>query len=176
MNSRSEILLRYFWIFGIIGIIFLFGLGFLIRQSITAEVEDQPAPTISPDPAIVSLQNPNEKRLIGIIENPSVPFSSMSVLIENAWQEKINDEYVTVFAGAMRADPDKGVLIIQAEGPLTSKFIYLPGAGSVKISDFKGNQLVLQSKNKGVFYYDVPGRTFIKALGEIIPTITPVPP
>jgi hypothetical protein len=121
-------------------------------------------------------ENPNQQRLTGIIDYPSVPFPAAQVIIENAWQDKINNEYVTVFAGATGDDHNEGVLIIMTEHPLAFKFIYIPGAGSVKISDFKGTQLVLQSKNKEVSYFDVPGQSFIKVLGEIVLTVTPIPP
>lgn len=119
-------------------------------------------------------ENPKSERLMGIIDNPSVPFSPMEVLIENAWQSQINNEFVLVFAGATRADPEKGVLIIATEHPLNFKFVYLPGTGSIKIIDFKGSQLVIQSKSKETIYFDVPGQVTIKSLGEKVPTVTPI--
>ena len=119
---------------------------------------------------------PDDKRFTGIIQSPSVPFSPMSYLIENGWQEKINNGYVTVLAGAGRKDPEQGILIVETENPLRFIIINTPQkSGSVKIIDFKGFQLVLQSENKDIFYFDVPGQQFIKTLGEIVPTVTAVP-
>jgi len=118
----------------------------------------------------------DDKRFTGIIQNPSVPFSPLSYLIENGWQEIINNEYVTVFAGAGRKDPEQGILIVETENPLRFRFYNTPQkSGSVKIIDFKGFQLVLQAENEEIFYFDVPGQQFIITLGESVPTITPMP-
>lgn len=128
-------------------------------------------PTLQLPP--IETENPNSDRLMGIIDYPSVPFSTMEVLIENAWQGKINNEFVLVFAGATRFDPQKGVLIVATEHPLNFNYIYLSGTGSMKITGFNGLQLIIQSKTKGIVYFDVPGQTVIKSLGEYVPTVTP---
>lgn len=118
----------------------------------------------------------DDKRFTGIIQNPSVPFSPLSYLIENGWQEKINNEYVAVFAGAGRVDPAQGILIVETENPLRFRFYNTPQkSGAVKIIDFKGFQLVLQAENKDIFYFDVPGQQFIITLGETVPTVTSMP-
>lgn len=143
-------------------------------QARSAEKLPQYRPTIIRSVTVVPPSD--AKRFTGIIQNPSVPFSPLSYLIENGWQEKINNEYVTVFAGAGRKDPAQGILIVETENPLRFKFYNTPQkSGSVKIVDFKGFQLVLQAENKDIFYFDVPGQQFIMTLGETVPTVTPMP-
>jgi len=143
-------------------------------QARSAEKLPQYRPTIIRSVTVVP--PPDDKRFTGIIQSPSVPFSPMSYLIENGWQEKINNEYVTVFAGAGRKDSAQGILIVETENPLRFKFYNTPQkSGSVKIVDFKGFQLVLQAENKDIFYFDVPSQQFIITLGETVPTVTPMP-
>ncbi len=117
---------------------------------------------------------PDSDRLTGIIDDPTVPFSPQEYRIENAWQEKVGDKYVLVFAGAETSDPQQGVLIVVTENPLSFRYYKTPSKlGSVKITDFRSFQLVIQTKDKHDFYFDIPGLAFIPTLGAIIPTITP---
>jgi hypothetical protein len=129
----------------------------------------QKNPILPPNPTLL----PNEQPEVGILNGISYPNPQFHA--ENGWQEKINGDYVMVYAGVDGQDPTDGVLIIVGLNHTAANFIDMPGSGSLKIIDFKGNQLVLQSKNKGVFYFDVAGQSFIQSLGEIVPTITPKP-
>jgi hypothetical protein len=113
-------------------------------------------------------------RQTGIIEHPSVPFSSTDFLIENAWQELIGKNYVLIFAGALTSDPQQGVLLVLTDSPHQTLQIWTPEKrGSVRIVEVKNLQLGLISQSGDLLYFDVPGRKFITELGEIVPTITP---
>ncbi len=116
------------------------------------------------------------ERMTGIIERPAVPFPSSAYQIENAWQEKVDDAYILVFAGADSKQSNKGVLVVMSDKNRRSETYYTPtNSGSVKITEVKGLQLVLKAKGNEIFYFDVLGRKFISSLDEVVPTITPIP-
>jgi hypothetical protein len=125
----------------------------------------------------VSVAAPSDdNRFLGIIDYPSVPFSTMEYLIQNGWQQKIGNGYVRVFAGVGRDDMDQGILIVETETPHKFTVYKTPNkSGSLKIVDFKGFQLTLQAKNSDIFFFDVPGQLFIPSLGVTVPTVTPAP-
>lgn len=116
------------------------------------------------------------QRMTGIINRPAVPFPSSAFQIENAWQEKVNGTYILVFAGVDAVRSDKGILIITSDTNRHFEYFYTPtDSGPVKIVDVKGMQLVLKTKGKEVFYFDVLGRRFVSSLGEVVSTATPNP-
>ena len=141
-------------------------IGIQQLTDLPAEFETKPVPTL-----ILS-----EKRMTGIIENPSIPFSTMDYLIENAWQDLIDQKYVLIFAGTPTSNQEQGVLLIFTESPHGFQIVSVPEkTGSIRVVDVKGFQLVLQSGAGDTYYFDVQGRMFITKLGEIVPTITPMP-
>lgn len=126
--------------------------------------------------AVTEVDIPDSKRETGIIANPPVPFPSSDYQIENGWREKINGNFVHVLAGADGSDPQQGILIVITEHPLKFNYFKTPQKqGAVKIVKVQGLQLVLQTKANETIYFDVPGRTFISALGEAVPTVIPAP-
>lgn len=125
---------------------------------------------------------PDPPRVTGIIENPSVPFYSGDVHINNAWQELVNGYYITVYAGSLAEDPTQGIVIIIREYPdfiLSDRLFTSEKAGSLRIITVDGLRLLLQTENKQSFYFDVPAVRFVSSLEEIVstatigPTITP---
>jgi len=118
----------------------------------------------------------NGQRETGIIENPSVPFSSMDFKITNAWQELVNGYYILIFVGSLANDPDQGVLLLESELPGDSGGYLTPRKnGTVRIVRVKGLRLVLETPTNDIFYFDVPARRFVNSLDEIVPTATPLP-
>jgi hypothetical protein len=45
----------------------------------------------------------------------------------------------------------------------------------VRISEVKGDYLVLTSNDGETFYFDIPGQGLVSSLDEILPTVTPMP-
>jgi hypothetical protein len=114
------------------------------------------------------------QRDTGIIEYPSSPFPSAEYIITNGWQELIDENYVTVFAGALTSNRKQGVLIVEMESPFRFRQYITPDqSGEIKISSAKGFRLVLVSSNNKTYYFDVPAQRFVNSLDEIVPTITP---
>jgi hypothetical protein len=115
------------------------------------------------------------QRDTGIIENPSVPFSSMDFKINNAWQELVGGNYILVFAGSLANRPDQGVLLVESETSGGSGEYLTPRKnGSVRIVKAQGMRLVLETPTHDIFYFDVPARRFVNTLDEIIATTTPL--
>lgn len=114
------------------------------------------------------------ERLTGIIERPAVPLSQ-AFIITNAWQELVNGQYTTVFAGALSDDPDQGVLVIYEES--SDKY-------TIYISPFKDGgfhiiaednfYLTLETAKKTKVYFDVLHPTFADSMNKVGgATITP---
>jgi hypothetical protein len=107
--------------------------------------------------------------MTGILDDPTTYMKG----IENGWQEKIDGVYTQVFAGADPRDPQQGILVVCPEGQEEEHFVTPRKSGAVKIIAFEGFQLTVQSADGDLFYFDVPGRVFIDAIGEIVPTAAP---
>jgi hypothetical protein len=114
--------------------------------------------------------------LTGIIEYPTEAYSSMGYIITNAWQEKVDGSYVLVFAGASAKDPHQGLLLVETDDRSQSGIFYSPEKkGLLRIVKVAGFRLVLETPNKDIFYFDVPGRRFVDSMEEVVPTATPRP-
>jgi hypothetical protein len=121
-----------------------------------------------------SSENTKIPPMTGIIDYHIMLPERKDLVMENAWQEIVNDEYLTVLAGYVRNDPDQGELCFRSDTiPLTC--IDTPNrSGSIKIIEqkIKERKLILTSKKGNSFYFDIPGKKFAKSLDEIIPTAT----
>jgi hypothetical protein len=111
-----------------------------------------------------------DTHLTGIIDDPATILKR----IENGWQEKIDGKYTAVLAGAEEADPQQGMLVVWPANQEREYYLTPRKSGAVKIIAFEGFQLTLQSADGELFFFDVPGRVFIDAIGDIVPTASPV--
>jgi hypothetical protein len=145
---------------------------------ITLQAEGIKQLTLAPTQAEAALQamaKPTliikEKRRTGVLENPSVPFSSTEFLISNAWQEYINGSYLLVYAGSMAKDLTQGILVVCSDSNRVCRIYLSPVKdGSIRIIDIKNSSLILQSENtKEEFYFDLLALSFTNALGEEVP-------
>lgn len=101
------------------------------------------------------------------------PFVPNEYVIQNLWRDEINEQRVSVHAGALRDDLEQGIVYV----PPASTFYPTPiRAGSVRIVAEENYRLTLLSENGTTFYFDIPGQRFMDSLTEVVPTITPVPP
>ena len=117
------------------------------------------------------------QRETGIIQYPSVPFSTSMYRITNAWQDLVNGEYVLVFVGTRASDPEQGVVIVMVDPPhLTGVYETPTRSGAISITDVAGLRLVIQSSSTGeIYYFDVPAQKFVSSLDEVVPTATTIP-
>ena len=117
------------------------------------------------------------QRATGIIQYPSVPFSSMDYRITNAWQDLVNGEYILVFVGTLASDPEQGVVIVMVDPPRhTRQYLTPTRSGAISITDVVGLRLVIRSSSTGeIYYFDVPAQKFVSSLDEVVPTATTIP-
>ena len=125
-------------------------------------------------PSTVEIEGQRET---GIIQYPSVPFSTSMYRITNAWQDLVNGEYVLVFVGTRASDPEQGVVIVMVDPPhLTGVYETPTRSGAISITDVAGLRLVIQSSSTGeIYYFDVPAQKFVSSLDEVVPTATTIP-
>lgn len=125
-----------------------------------------------PKPGIV------EKRITGIIDNPSVPFPRSDFQISNAWQDFIDGGYLTIYAGALAKDSTQGVLLISHEGGKNSTIILSPYKnGSLTIAAYHNGLLIINTSTKYQFTFDLSMMAFVDIHGKaILPVPTSMPP
>jgi hypothetical protein len=153
-------------------------LKFMNREQTRVAIISQITPHLPPGRGADYTPEPiDEIILTGIIEEPFMLPGQKDVVTENAWQDKVDGEYVTVYAGYRRNTPDDhGVVCYEtASTPLVC--VDVPEkSGSVHVAERKDKdkaiKLVLKSKKGEDFFFDVRGRKFTKSLDEVVPTIT----
>lgn len=125
-----------------------------------------------PKPGIV------EKRITGIIDNPSVPFPRSDFQISNAWQDFIDGSYITIYAGVLVKDSTQGVLLISDEGRKYSDIILSPyKSGSLTIAAYHNGLLIINTSTKYQFTFDLSMMAFVDIHGKaILPVPTSMPP
>jgi hypothetical protein len=56
-----------------------------------------------------------------------------------------------------------------------NEYLLPEGTGSVRISEVRGDILVVTSKEGATFYFYLPGQQFVSSLTDTVPTVTPLP-
>jgi hypothetical protein len=102
----------------------------------------------------------------------------------NIWSQYVNNnEYIVVYArelGYGTDYPGRGVVFVlretgQGRGGHRNEYMLPEGTGWVRISEIKGDYLVLTSKEGETFYFYVPGQQLAPSLTDVAPTVTPLP-
>jgi hypothetical protein len=102
------------------------------------------------------------ERELGIIDYPTDPFIHTDYKITNAWQELINGNYITVFAGSLVSNPKQGIIIVQMETPRKTRIYLTPDqSGATKITSANRFRLVVETSNSKTYYFDVPAQRFV---------------
>lgn len=151
-----------------------------------APSEPMPTTTVSPEPnweatletLLTSEPFPTVARIIGICDCIDPGLSNMGYNLINSWQQQIDGVWSHVQAGAIASDPQQGIVIVTREltNSRSGGFYTTPlKAGAVHIVADDDNRLTLQTDSGEVFYFDVPGQTFVTSLTEVAPTVTPAP-
>ncbi len=94
--------------------------------------------------------------------------------IINMWQGVINQEYMQVFAGALRKNPEQGVLFVRTNafggGSFSWEQFDAPSpSGALRILSEQNGRLKLVAENGSTFYFDAPSHQFIPSIDAISP-------
>ncbi len=112
---------------------------------------------------------PDPPRRTGIIEGVMAPFSSQDVQIANLWQEKVNGQWVQVYAGALTSSSKQGLVIVVTETPtgvIAKRYLTPIQAGTMKIVQANGSSLTLKAANGVIFTFDVGSGAFASLGGQ----------
>jgi hypothetical protein len=92
------------------------------------------------------------------------PFSSADYLTNNSWSGTVDNEPITIFAGAVGGNSSQGVVIVEsvnANGSTTlTPFVSPTANGTLTIESIKSNVLTLTSSGGGVFQFDANSDAF----------------
>lgn len=120
----------------------------------------------------------------GLHEGGTSDFHTWEAIIKNTWAQYVNNnEHVVVYAGELGSQtefPARGVVFVlrrTSDKRVRSfnRYLLPEGTGWVRISEIKGDYLVLISNEGNIFYFYVPGQRFVSSLTEVVSTVTPLP-
>jgi hypothetical protein len=83
-------------------------------------------------------------------------------ILSNRWTGVVNGKLTIVYAGALRHNPKKGVLVArtlpQDAKRIAGKHCSVPaGCGALTILESRGTRLLIGSDSGGRFWFEVPG-------------------
>jgi hypothetical protein len=148
-----------------------------------AKAEKAP-PNPVPRPTHELRHFPTPALLVGLFEGGTSDFNSFEAIIHNRWVQFVsNYEYIIVYAGELGSAtdyPGRGVIFVltatnDTSVSHTSEYMLPEGTGWVRISEVKGDYLILTSKEGNTFYFYIPGQQLVPSLMDIAPTVTPLP-
>jgi hypothetical protein len=99
----------------------------------------------------------------GVIESGLAPFPSGVYRIENQWQQLLHGQHTSVYAGALGADPARGVVVVQSTSVDNARvgkpreYLATAGSGPLRIVRAEGLTLVLQGADGSEFMFDSEG-------------------
>lgn len=140
------------------------------------------SPSNLPTPELIPLEDPSLPS--GLVEGGTSDFHAWEAKIQNMWLGYVNNqEHVVIYAGELGSEtdyPGRGVVFVLRRTPdkrarTMNQYLLPAGTGSVRISEVKGDYLVLTSNDGETFYFDIPGQGLVSSLDESLPTVTPMP-
>jgi hypothetical protein len=154
------------------------------RMATQWAIYEKVTPNPAPRPTYELRHFPTPTFSTGLFEGGTSDFHSFAALIQNSWAQFVNNnEYVIVYAGELGSAteyPGRGVVIVRRETGQgrwgrDNEYMLPEGTGWVRISEIKGDYLVLTSKEGKTFYFYVPGQQLVPSLTDVAPTVTPLP-
>jgi hypothetical protein len=120
---------------------------------------------------------------VGLREGGTDTFRSWEADIKNIWSQYLNEyEYIIVYAGELGFEmeyPGRGVVFVNrrfaGRGSSFNRYLLPEGTGWVRISEVRGDYLVLTSEEGATFYFYIPAQQFVSSLRDTPPTVTPLP-
>lgn len=81
--------------------------------------------------------------------------------MKNRWRGSIDGRLVSVYAGALRHNPTKGVLVLRTlpvdSRRLAGRHCPIPAnSGALEIAEIRGNRLRIAMENGGSFWFELP--------------------
>lgn len=155
-----------------------------IYRRVATEIEISRHITRTPQPAVTRRYLPTATLFVGLREGGSSDFHNWEAIIHNIWRQYGNNsEHIVVYAGELGSEtkyPGRGVVYVlrvnsAGRGGTRKEYLLPEGTGWVRISEVKGDILVLTSKEGDTFYFYVPGQQFVSTLMDTAPTVTPLP-
>ena len=74
----------------------------------------------------------------GVIDSGRAPFPESAFVISNQWQRLVGSRHVNVYAGALGADPRRGVLVVVATPGRTHVYRTAGRSGALRITGASG--------------------------------------
>jgi hypothetical protein len=155
-----------------------------IYRRVATEIEISRHITLTPQPAVTRRYLPTATFFVGFREGGSSDFHAWEAIIHNIWRQYGNNsEHIVVYAGELGSEtkyPGRGVvyvLRVNSAGRSGNRKEYLlpEGTGWVRISEVKGDIIILTSKEGQTFYFYLPAQQFVSSLTDTAPTVTPLP-
>jgi hypothetical protein len=104
------------------------------------------------------------------------PDSAQDFAPQNVWVGLLDGEWVSLYAGALRSDPQIGALLLVTVFPdrvEQERFVIPLSNGALRISAQNVQRLTLVSASGAIYYFDVLARRFTGTLTEYAETATP---
>jgi hypothetical protein len=135
--------------------------------------------------ALITLSSrPTATFVTGLREGGTSDFHAWEADIKNIWRQYgINQEHIVVYAGELGSEtkyPGRGVIYVlratsAGRGGSREAYLLPEGTGWVRISEIKGNYIILTSKEGEIFYFYLPAQQFVSTLTDTAPTVTALP-
>jgi hypothetical protein len=106
------------------------------------------------------------------------PNTAPDFAAKNAWVGLVDGAWVSLYAGALRSDPQQGALLlvtVSAESVDQERFVVPLSHGALRISAQNVQRLTLVSPDGTTYWFDVLARRFVGSLTEYADTATPLP-
>jgi hypothetical protein len=103
------------------------------------------------------------------------PDSAQDFAPQNVWIGLLDSEWVSLYAGALRSDPQTGALLLVTVLPDRvdqERFVVPLSNGALRISAQNVQRLTLVSASGAIYYFDVLARRFAGTLTEYAETAT----
>ena len=97
--------------------------------------------------------------------------------IRNVWQDEVDGVWWQIYAGAIAAEPEKGILVarkMEADGTPRTSYETPIQVGAVRIIAEQNQQLTLEAEDGTLFVFDLPSREFVDSSLAVTPTPTVV--
>lgn len=104
------------------------------------------------------------------------PDTAQDFAPQNVWVGLVDGEWVSLYAGALRSDPQKGALLLVTVFPDRvdqERFVVPLSNGALHIRSQNVQRLTLVSASGSTYYFDVLARRFVGTLTEYVDTATP---
>jgi hypothetical protein len=115
---------------------------------------------------------------ISAVGTVTAPTNAGDFVAQNVWVGLVNDQWLSVYAGALRSDPQQGALLLLTVLPdrvEQERFVAPLSNGPLRISAQNVQRLTLLAPGGETYLFDVLAKRFVGSLTEYAETATPLP-